>query len=342
MIHVPITIQDEHIYDIFYNVDRYIIISPQGYPLHNSILSITLNESNFDTIAWRHGRNKNAVIYSCVQKYNPNITLYINDKKYDIKSVPKLETKKKDEVCAMIMVKNEDNIILQWILYHQHIGFTKFIIYDNTGSIKTRYESCERKSDLESILKKLIDKGIVTIVKWIYPKNSSTNGQIAAQNHCLYSNKEAKYIWFGDVDEYINLTNCENENIVKELDKNFKQNTAGLQICCKFFNNPELKPTKNYEFLKITDNNYRDDKIHYSCKNIVNPSNISVMNNHSFLKNSSCNSIQMNHFNSIYFNHYYFLNKAGRGLAECKKPKDDTFTKYYEILNKKLMEYKEN
>ena len=37
----------------------------------------------------------------------------------------------KDEIIMSTIVKDEDNIIVQWIEYHKLLGINRFIIYDN-------------------------------------------------------------------------------------------------------------------------------------------------------------------------------------------------------------------
>ena len=42
--------------------------------------------------------------------------------------------------------------------------------------------------------------------------------------------------------------------------------------------------------------------------------------------------IKLKNFKSLYFNHYYFLNKSVRGRDKCDWI-DDSLVKYYDILN---------
>ena len=114
------------------------------------------------------------------------------------------------------MVYNEDNYIRQWIQFHLNIGVTRFIIYDNSkiNDYKS-YKSVEKSSDLKKVLSDFIEKGIVVLIEWSYPKRlniSGISGQTTHQNHSIYAFRNSKYIGLFDIDEYINMQNNTNIN----------------------------------------------------------------------------------------------------------------------------------
>jgi hypothetical protein len=330
-----ICIDKFHIYDIFYREDYYYVICPNGPGTLNNkfmtepygdLLNIKLNNKKFDYI-----NNDRTIIYFCQEKYYPNIELIINDIKYNI-TIELYPNLSDQDVILQTMVKHEDNIVLQWIKYHLHIGFTKIIIYDNAKSPNTRYQSKQNKSNLKELLKDYILNEKVIYIDWPYAKNSSTNGQIAAQNHCLYLFNNVNYIGFFDVDEYINIENYENGNsIVDVLDNEVPSTSSGVTLCCKFFQNKDEINEDKYNFLKAIDYNYRKNEINYSSKNICKPQHVKIIRNHDYESKNKAARHYLYHFDKLYFNHYYFLNKTNRGHEHCEYT-DDSLVKYIDIL----------
>tara|TARA_B110000971_G_C20026652_1_gene509226 strand:+ start:2090 stop:3109 length:1020 start_codon:yes stop_codon:yes gene_type:complete len=330
-----IYIEKFHIYDIFYREDCYYVICPNGPGTVNNkfllkpyggLLNIKLNNKTFDYFS-----NDRSIIYFCQEKYYPNIKLIINDIKYNITIglYPKLD---EQDVILQTMVKHEDNIVLQWIKYHLHIGFTKIIIYDNAKSPKTRYQSKETTSNLKELLKDYILNEKVIYIDWPYAKNSSDNGQITAQNHCLYLFNNVNYIGFFDIDEYINIEKYENcNNIIDVLNHELSSSSSGVTICSKFFHNKNKINEDKYNFLKVIDYKYRENLINYSRKNICKPQNVKIIRNHDYESKNNAKRHYLYHFDKLYFNHYYFLNKSNRGNEPCEYT-DNSLVKYIDIL----------
>lgn len=338
----PLNIPEFNIYDLSYSLDRYIITRPFGRccPTHLCLtnLNIKINNQNFVLI-----RDDRTEIYICIQPYKDIVDITINGviyKNLKVSLYPDL----KNEIIITTMCKKEDSYIIQWIEYNLTIGFTKVIIYDNKESKKTRYQSKEKKSNLKELLKDYIEAGTVVLINWKYPKNNCINGQTTQQNHALYNFNNAKYIAFFDIDEYINITNY-NSNIEIILDKILGDDFSACRICCKFFQNPEALSEIKYDFLKI--NTYliggtagcklgKIGEIDYGAKIIVKPNHVSLVRVHkmNLKEKKKLLTIKSNNFNKLYFNHYHFLNKLGRGKHKSALI-DSSLNKYFSILSPK-------
>lgn len=348
MIYQPYYLEKFEIYDIFYKNKNLCIVCPGGEISKNN-LKPCINmffENNRIPCIWKGKVH----IYKLNCEYNEYITLTIEDEIINNIKVT-LYPVLKDELILTTMVKNEDNYIVQWINYNLMIGFTKIIIYDNKDSPDTRYHSIETTNNLEKILKKYIENDEVILINWKYPKwlYNCIAGQFTQQNHCLYAFREAKYMAFNDIDEYINLTNYPDMslNVNKVLDKVIN-NTAGVRIWGKYFQSNGMNVEK-YEFLKVTDyyvsrmwnpNNMalKDELLFRDCnspKCIVVPERTYNVGTHGFMGQGIYKGYDMKTLDLLYFNHYFFLNKKmkGRDGFECIT-KDDSLVKFYDILTK--------
>lgn len=334
----PSSIEEEYIYDVYYARDRIMTIRPPRAPP----IEMQIDNENIK------GYVSHIQEYSLLSPYKETVNLTINGKLYENVKVNHYSDLE-NETCMTTMVKNEDKYIVQWIEYHKKIGFTKFIIYDNSKSPNTRYSSDENISDLESLLYEFIKKGEVILIEWKYSKSYlgiHVSGQKTQQHHALMSFTKAKYIAFMDVDEYINISNFEKQNIQDILPDILVGNKVGLQMWCKFMQNNDKLPDNDYEFLKIThffycingEKNVPSYRGNNSPKFIVIPKYINSCAIHNFTPMRKYKSALIKSYESIYFNHYYFLNKKSltkwRNTRLCEL-KDESLVKYYDILSKK-------
>ena len=340
----PMVIDKYNIYDIFYVNDRVHIITPTSNDESHK-MKITYDDQMFI-------RDRCSSTYYCLKcEYKEYIDLCIDDEHINNVKVNKYP-EFNDDIVLTTMVKNEDNYIIQWIEYHLSIGFTKFLIYDNSSSIKTIHESDPDTSDLQNVLKEYIEKGEVILIEWKYPFTwggfNRNSGQLTQQNHALRLLTRSRYVGFFDIDEYINITNYEShDGIISILDDILlKSNRAGVRMWCKFMQNPSAKETKGYEFLKITDYFYsihgRNPNEHCfnsnnSPKIIVIPSRTYQVSVHTYKEKGQYNFFEIRDHASVYFNHYYFLNKTNRkGWRNGKKCifNDDSLVIFHEKLTK--------
>jgi len=115
-----------------------------------------------------------------------------------------LEAKpKKHNLAVCALFKNESENLREWIEYHKMIGVDHFYLYDN-GS----------KDQYMKVLRPYINQRMVTLVRWpdLLKKEEGENlfkwvlsTQIPAYENALivHAKKEAKWIAFLDVDEFL-------------------------------------------------------------------------------------------------------------------------------------------
>lgn len=335
----PIYIEKYKIYDILHNdIDQIIIIVPGEIKTLNIELCKNDKLIKFNCILCpdnNPSRSKiTASIYVCSnQIYENEICLLINNEKF-LTNVNKYPCYK-DEIIMSTMVKNEDDYIIQWIKYHLVLGIKRFIIYDNTGSINTRYYSNKKTSNLSLLLNDFIKDGTVLLIKWIYPKyleNTGNSGQTTQQNHSVYTFNTSKYIGLLDIDEYINpqteIINLNDifSNQLKINNINY-DSLGGWHIICKLFYNQNNLIDNSYNFFKI-----------FTCsecilnagrrKLFVIPKNINTVSIHNIT--SGKKTIQIN-INTLFFNHYFFLNKSYRN-NEKGYFIDDSITRIVDLI----------
>ncbi len=302
----------KYIYDIFHNDNNKIIII---MPYEFEPPKIECINIKFEVHVCKHKHN-HTIIYESLSEseYEKNIKILINSIEYNLKVNKYPEFK--DEIIMSTMVHNEDNYIRQWIEFHFNIGVSRFIIYDNSKINDNKsYKSIEKSSNLKKILSDFIEKGIVLLIEWSFPKRleiSGISGQTTQQNHSIYAFRNSKYIGLFDIDEYVNMQN--NTNIHNFFDKliiDYEINTnniSGFQVKNKFFLNPYNLSTKKYDFF------YRFICLCVSKKghekNFIIPKNVKIFAIHRVILGKPIYTVD---YKYLYFNHYYFLNKSNRG-----------------------------
>jgi hypothetical protein len=249
--------------------------------------------------------------------YSPNIILNIDNNTINanVNRYPSF----KDEIIMSTIVKNEDNIIKQWINYYKLFGVTRFIIYDNCkNNVPNTYvKGTNVSSDLDSVLKEYIDSGEVLLFNWDF----GISFQQTQEVHSINAFKTAKYIGIFDVDEYINpqqsiIKSRECINLHTILDNHLKNKSlsrssiGGIRILSRPFFNTENKSEANYDFLKI-----------YNCENIYHhnyekifiiPENVNIMSVHEITNGSHEDNMNPEF---MFINHYMFLNKERQHVS---------------------------
>lgn len=335
MIYNPISLEEFKIYDIYHNTSGHIIIIS---PWDSKTLDIKYKNRKLDTKSCPH---KHTIVYELKEKisYTDIIELSINDKIIStrVNKYPDF----KDEIIMSTMVYNEDNYVRQWIEFHLNIGVSRFIIYDNSKIDDNKsYKSVEKTSDLKKVLGDFIEKGIVVLFEWSYPKRltkSGISGQTTQQTHSIHAFRNSKYIGLFDIDEYVNIqtddTNINSflDKLILSLSKKINTDDIGsFRLLNKFFFNPDDLPTTSYNFLKI----YNCEKVtlHGREKGFVIPKNVSTYSVHMITLGKQMFTI---HPKLIYFNHYFFLNKKDRGKdkTNLKDTSIKRHTKFIELKN---------
>jgi hypothetical protein len=310
----PTSIAKYEIYDVLYNDMNQIVIIAT-FTKDSIPFTIKLNDELFKRQIC--GKKHGCVFTLFQSEYKETINLTIEDIVYEnikVNRYPIFENK----LIMSAMVYNEDNYIVQWIEYYLLLGISHFVIYDNALSIeKTSYKSIEITSDLPTLLDKYIKNNIVTLIEWPYKKrlchNADATGQIAQQNHSIYTFRTSKYIGLFDIDEYVNIPS--EMNIDLYIDKMIQQKKinidrySAINIRCKLFYNPDRLPTDGYKFLKI----YNCDKVTTFGreKSFVMPKNDITH----YIHNVTSGKPMYIADNIFHFNHYYYLNKEKRGIV---------------------------
>ena len=301
---IPISIDKYKIYDIYHNdTNDLIVISPfMDKPLtityKNQVFTIHTCGRKFSTLYVLKNQNQ----------YKSKIEITINGINVitQVNKYPEF----KNEIIMSTIVKNEDKVIRQWIIFYKKIGITRFIIYDNNET-----------SNLVNVVKDFIESGLVMIIKWDYPYriNTVVQGQTSQQNHSIWAFQNSKYIALFDVDEYVNMqTETHINTFFDKLIIDEKINTkeiSSFKLLNKFFYNPNNLPTNDFNFLKI----YNCDEFTLSGreKNFVIPKNVQIMCVHHVEKGKKSYSVSCK---KLYFNHYFFLNKSCKRGCGKNKP----------------------
>lgn len=325
LIYSPTKIKELRIYDVFHNDEGKLVVI---IPIVKNNIPPTIKYKNM-ILNLKVCSHKLTWIFISEQTFSfeQNIEVTINDKiiKLNVSKYPEF----KDEIIMSTLVLNEDNYIRQWISFHLRLGVTRFIVYDNSsGADGISYRSVEKQSNLKKVLEDYINKNIVVLIDWPYPKrlkNSGISGQTTQQNHSLYAFRNCKYIGLFDVDEYVNIQTKNSidkfiNGIIKtnELDLT---NIGSFKLSNKNFYNPDKMPTHGEEFFKI----YNCDKIKDKGKNFVIPKNVETYSVHEITNGKEMYSVDPK---LGYINHYYFLNKSWCRTNAKGRPKHNTPTSH--------------
>lgn len=296
------------IYDILYNdVQCYVIICSD---IHREIIDIIVNDNSisFTKIICKH---KHVTVYTTQPTdFYSTISLSLSSKQMCISPVSRYPSFP-NEIIMTTCVRNEDNIIRQWISYHQLLGVSRFIIYDNSKSPhnKAYLSNNQLTSDLETVLHDEIKNGIVILINWSYHYKF----QQTQLNHCLYTFRKSKFIGFMDVDEYVNIQHVDKIHQLETY-----SNHIGFMLRNKEFHNPLQLSEKHFDFLRIT--NCNQFSTMYHNKLFIKPINNIILSVHTVTTGDKPYTISTN---DVYFNHYIFLNKEQRGRTEVPY-KDDS------------------
>lgn len=115
-------------------------------------------------------------------------TLMRTDKKKVFKILKNNQQDFPNEIALAVIVKNEGAYLSEWIEYHRLIGVTKFYIYDNDSD-----------DNLDLLLSRYVEKGIVTIIKIHGEKRQLDAYEDAIEK----AQSETKWLGVIDADEFI-------------------------------------------------------------------------------------------------------------------------------------------
>jgi hypothetical protein len=124
-------------------------------------------------------------------------------------------TTKKYNLAIVVIAKNEQDYIKEWVAFHKVMGFDKIILYDNDST-----------DNMVNEIKPFINDGYV-----IYNKISGVNQQLNAYNDALkrYSSL-FRYMAFIDCDEFL-LPVDNRDTVLSVVEKAMKKNRRAGGIC---------------------------------------------------------------------------------------------------------------
>lgn len=174
----------------------------------------------------------------------------------------------------VLIVKNEENDILEWICHHSLIGFEKIVILDN--------ESTDRTAE---IIKEASRYFPVEYVLWKDDahRELSNHKQIAAYMYCLQHYRDSvEWMAFLDVDEF--LIPPPNENLKTLLNQMAPYQSFSINWLC--FGSSNLETTKNRLILEALtqrdlDTSFVNSHVKTFCRplfaqKVINPHYIEV------------------------------------------------------------------
>jgi hypothetical protein len=287
---------DYNIMDIFYNDDgEYVVIHDGTRP---RIDVRFMDGTPFIMHECSEGRGR---VYTLLKDLvsRTEVTLCIQGslKTFNINLWPSYP----DEIIMATCVKNEDEYVLQWMKYHEALGISRFIFYDNSKSPVMSYNSGCPSLGRPSRLREVLSGKNALVIDWPYHGNGFQSGQ---ENHAINAFRKSRFIGMFDVDEYMNPQNAIN-GICELLPI---EDTGGYLMLSKTFKNPLGLPEHDFEFLKI----HNCNQIVYGANNVngskiwVRPANVRTMLVHDITNGKQPTRIDPE---VAYFNHYRFLNK---------------------------------
>ena len=292
------------IYSALYNdLGETVLVCPG---IINTNFTLISNNSKilFERYQCAHGHS--TVFVLAGQAYSENITIQSGEDDEIVISLEKPESCQNLIIMSTI-VRNEDEYILQWINYHLFLGVHKFIIYDNVENNDPAPMSGHligkgTSSNLAKLLANYIDSGQVTLIDWSF----KVKFQQTQQNHSIWAYKNAAYIGFFDVDEYVNpqIETIQIPDLIQHCikKKNLNSNNiGGFKFANLAFYNPFSLPEKNYDFLNIYNTDLKFNSESGKC--FINPKNTQCYSVHGITIGKEVYEIDVS---DAYFNHYIF------------------------------------
>jgi hypothetical protein len=324
--YTPVHIADWNIYDVFTNSDNQLIVVQ---PQEDTIPLFVIQDDKQIPLRYVACSHKHTNVYVLDAFEGDSVTLERNGirRAVSVSHYPNLDGR----LIMSTKVLNEDKFIVQWIEFYLMMGVEHFVIYDNknTPVLRPYDPPHEKTSDLPSLLKDYIQRGLVILINWPYPhilEKSGISGQSTQQTHSIWAFRNAKWIGLFDVDEYLNPQGCceRLEHIIDcallEMGTEHKD-IGGIRVFQRRFFNGLLMPTHGHRFFYIGTCAIQNDHRN-GWKQFVNPRNVNTYCVHE-ITNGVNYATMPNEV--MHFNHYYFLNKAGRGM-------DRTLYRDYSLL----------
>ncbi|XP_033110057.1 uncharacterized protein LOC117111254 [Anneissia japonica] len=232
----------------------------------------------------------------------------VETKAYENLTICQSGAAKKHFLAMCTMVKEVDEFIPPWLMYHRNMGVEHVYIYDNADS--------GGQSSMNESLRAFINSGFVTIIPWAHttsPNKTYLEIQIAHENDCLWRHRhDALWMIKTDVDEYIQPMDPSRPKIVDYLTDPKLYSLGGLRIQNWFFGRPPklLNPEGNI----IQRNVWRSKKPSLQNighdKNILRPMNVHYFKIHAIKLGGELKSL--NPFKEMRLVHYRGDNPRSR------------------------------
>ncbi|SKB95479.1 Glycosyltransferase family 92 [Lachnospiraceae bacterium] len=265
----------------------------------------------------------------------------------EAQSIPKNQ----DKMGLVLIVKNEERYLPEWIEYHKAVGINRFFIYDNESTDHTR-----------EVLQSYIDEGSVTYT-WCPGKKRQLPVYMDALDRFRY---EVKYIGAVDADEFI--LPVQGESVPDLVDKMFEMNPGigGVAVSWRIFGSDGQVHDNGRPvigtFIHRAENSFWQ---HQHIKTIVNPRKaLYPLSPHHFVytehrytvnergsrvdgpydqsgEDQDCSVLQINHY-YVKSREYWVRVKMKRGFADLIGNYED---KYFdindrnEILDDRMLKY---
>ncbi len=242
--------------------------------------------------------------------------------------------KNQDSLGLVLIIKNEERYLPEWIEYHKAVGVSKFYIYDNGSTDNTR-----------EILQQYIDEGTV-----IYTLCPGKMRQLPAYMDALDRFRfEVKYMGFVDADEFI--LPIDGDSVPDSVDKVFNENpeASGIVISWRMFGSGGQLSDNGRPvietFIRHADNSFWQ---HQHVKTICNPrKTLYPLSPHHFVyldygyavnergekvdgpydpsgQNQDCSTLQINHY-YVKSREYWDRVKMKRGFADVNGNYEDHY-----------------
>lgn len=215
-----------------------------------------------------------------------------------------------DKIGAVLLFKNENEFLPQWIDYYDLLGVDFFFIYNNNPENRYNFKSLKDKYQHRIIF-----------TDWIFPYQlvdfPGFGSQLGCYHQSLYKYRNMKWILYNDIDEYVILRN-QSKNLKEFISSYNHDNISSLIMECMWFGCSNGVEYNEHNFLKkltkskgVTEScKYKGTDLKYSIKSIHSPKNVVSLGPHyplKTLKSYICLSSEV-----IRFNHYYTLSSWGK------------------------------
>lgn len=124
-----------------------------------------------------------------------------------------------DPVHICCLAKNEGKYLREWLLFHQLIGVSHILLYDNSSTDDTR-----------QVIQPFVESGFVDVVPWLW----SSPCQLAAYHDAIYRYRGRKlWLAFIDLDEFLFSPLFDTiPEALESLCQTISHSAFGVNWCC--------------------------------------------------------------------------------------------------------------